>query len=355
MFPGHPLFQKKTTLLTYFTVWVVLAVLQAAVMRLEFGHTWASALTDGFISYGIFSLFAISFWYPAKYLSLEENSTAIILINHLAAAMVAAGIWAALLYLVLPYQMVNPENSDSFLRNSLSWRVAIGMLLYTIVTFFFYLQSYYTSFHEKMLRESELQNLAREAELRSLKLQINPHFIFNSLNSLNALIASDPVAASNMTVKLSQMLRATLATNLRSLRSLEEELETAGFYLDIERERFGDKIRYKQTVAEELLSWPVPAMCLQPLFENAVKHAVYESLEPIEISFQAEQKKDFLVLKLENDVPTGVRSRKGTGVGLQNVRSRLELIYEKENLLTTSRGDNHFSVELIIPNQETES
>lgn len=324
-------------------------------MRLEFAHSWTSALTDGFISYGIFSLFAISFWYPAKYLSLEENSTAIILVNHLAAAMVSAGIWTALLYLILPYQILNPESADSFFRDSLSWRVAIGMLLYTVVTFFFYLQSYYTSFHEKMLRESELQNLAREAELRSLKLQINPHFIFNSLNSLNALIAIDPSAASNMTVKLSQMLRATLATNLRSLRPLSEELETAGFYLDIERERFGDKIRYRESVPEDLLDWPVPAMCLQPLYENAVKHAVYESLEPIEISFHAEQKKDFLVLKLENDVPSGVRSRKGTGVGLQNVRSRLELIYEKENLLKTNRSDKQFSVELIIPFKEIES
>ncbi len=326
--------------------------MQAAVMRIEFAESWVNALIDGLLSFGIFSLLAISFWYPAKYLSLENTSIAVILVNHLAAAIVASGIWVILLYFILMDGLAATAAQETLFRSTVSWRLALGILLYSLVTFFFYLQSYYASFHERELRAVELKNLAREAELRSLKLQINPHFIFNSLNSLNALIGSNPKAASTMTVKLSQMLRATLTSNERSVRALSEELETANFYLDIERERFGDKIRYTEQIQPEALNWKVPSMCLQPLFENAIKHAVYESLTPISIRLNTEIRNDLLILTLENDLSEGVSSRSGTGVGLQNVRSRLELLYDRENLLQTRQTETDFIVKLIIPANE---
>jgi len=146
-----------------------------------------------------------------------------------------------------------------------------------------------------------MKTLVKEAELKSLKFQINPHFIFNSLNSINSLTMSDPQKAGAMTIKLSDYLRFTLSKNEKQKSKLKEEIDSTKLYLDIEKVRFGDKIEYVEEIQKKCLDVQVPSMILQPLFENAIKHGVYESLDKVGIKFSCSLNGDYLKVVVENE------------------------------------------------------
>ena len=135
--------------------------------------------------------------------------------------------------------------------------------------------------------------MVKEAELKSLKYQINPHFIFNSLNSISSLTISDPQKAQEMTIKLSSFLRSTLSKNEKQKSKLSEEISNAKLYLDIEKVRFDDKFEFIEEVENACKDMEVPSMILQPLFENAIKHGVYESLEKVTIKMKCFSEKEY--------------------------------------------------------------
>ena len=349
----HILLEKRETLIYYLIVWGVIAVLHFGIASFLIGLPWQSAAADALVFNGLYALIALSFWYPCQFLSLERrDAITTVLVNHLLGAAISSGIWIGLAYLML-VKLVLP--SPAYLKlfiTTLPWRFFIGTLFYLAMVAFYYLLIYYQNFHQKLIAESELQALVKDAELRTLKFQINPHFIFNSLNSINSLILSMPERASEMTVKLAEFMRATLSGNDHPLRTLEEELHTAHLYMDIEKVRFGDKICYSQTVADDCLKLMVPNMMLQPLFENAIKHGVYESLEPVGISLSGSCEKQFLVLELRNDMDSRTAPRRGAGVGLKNISHRLEILYGKSGLMKINKAERVFTVTIHIPQEE---
>jgi LytS/YehU family sensor histidine kinase len=212
---------------------------------------------------------------------------------------------------------------------------------------------YNTNLQEKLKEEASLNELLKESELNMLRSQINPHFLFNSLNSISSLTISNPEKAREMLIKLSDFLRYSVSTSTTGFTSLEKEMTNIQRYLEIEKVRFGNKLEFGFKLDGGCKLHKIPAMLLQPLFENAIKHGVYESTEQVRIEMDCRFEDDCLMIDLVNDFEPGPRSRKGAGVGLKNIRERLRLMYKSDTLMKTSVSGNKFHVSLCLP--ETKS
>ena len=191
--------------------------------------------------------------------------------------------------------------------------------------------------------------MVKEAELNLLKSQLNPHFLFNSLNSISALTLTDPHKAQEMIILLSDFLRYSLARDGRQLSSLSAELQNIDRYMKIEKIRFGDRIQYTADVVSNTLSCTLPVMILQPVFENAIKHGVAESIDTVHIQLSAKLEQNYLIIVVQNEFDPTSPSRRGAGLGLKNIEERLKLIYHNDGLLKYRKENNIFEVKLIIP------
>ena len=187
-----------------------------------------------------------------------------------------------------------------------------------------------------------------------LKAQLNPHFIFNSLNSISALTLTRPEDAHEMIVKLSTFLRHTIGHSELDLVTIHKEIDTISLYLAIEKSRFGDKLVVDIEGLDELdESVILPNLILQPLVENAVKYGVYERLDESKISIRLSLDNNYLIVEISNttgEVPKGVT---GKGIGLKNVQRRLQYIYETGDLIKTKKDKDQFVTTLKIPQNNT--
>ncbi len=166
---------------------------------------------------------------------------------------------------------------------------------------------------------------------------------------MSALTTIDPEKARGMILKLAEFLRYTLANNEQQKNKLKEELKNIKLYLEIEKIRFEDKFDYTEEVSSECLEAEVPNMLLQPLFENAVKHAVYESLEMVKVKLTCGSENGYLKIVVENTYDPETKSKKGAGVGLNNIQERLRLTYSQDNLMQVVKDDGIFRVSLFVP------
>ena len=188
--------------------------------------------------------------------------------------------------------------------------------------------------------------------VEELKYQINPHFIFNSLNSISSLTITNPEKAQEMTINLSDFLRKILAANDVKKVSIEEELKNIELYLKIEKVRFENRLEFVIDISDSCKRVLIPNMILQPLIENSIKHGVYESLETINVNLKCERIDNYLNINISNNFDSTTSNKKGEGIGLQNINSRLKLIYKKSNLISIQKKDNIFTVKLLIPIEE---
>ncbi|RYY99373.1 MAG: sensor histidine kinase [Chitinophagaceae bacterium] len=197
-------------------------------------------------------------------------------------------------------------------------------------------------------RKAEAERLSREAELNSLRQQLQPHFLFNSLNSINSLIGIEPQQARLMVQQLSEFLRGTLKKDQREWVPLEEELEHLQWYLNIEKVRFGHRLH--TDLHNEAGAAQLPVMLLQPVVENAIKFGLYDTTEAISISIRAWREADTLLLSVSNPFdPETSGPRKGTGFGLSSVQRRLYLLFARNDLLRTETDDRIFTTRISIP------
>jgi LytS/YehU family sensor histidine kinase len=198
-------------------------------------------------------------------------------------------------------------------------------------------------------REKELRELAVSAQLAALRAQVNPHFLFNSLNSINALIAARPEEARRLCVRLADFLRRSLTVGSRETIPLAEELELAEQLLAIEKVRFGDRLCHEVRADDAARACPVPPLLLQPLVENAVTHGIAQLLEGGRISIAAERRQDELLLVVENPRDPDSPGRKGAGIGLSNVKRRLMALHSDAASLRVVPQADSFRVELRLP------
>lgn len=346
----NPYINNRKVLYTYLTVWGLIFLFDLVFFVHVLGFSFKDSLIDEAVSVILFATCGISFWYPAQYITFERNSIVEVLWKHLLAGCIASLFINGIGYLiVVKLFSINRTYEDLMGANSLIWRFFGGVFFYTLITTINYVIIYYNNYQEKELRESQLNTLVKEAELRSLKYQINPHFIFNSLNSISSLTISDPKRAREMTIKLSDFMRGTLSINEKQTNRLKEELKNVYLYLDIEKVRFEDKFEFINSIKEGCGDIEVPNMILQPLFENAIKHGVYESLDKIIIQLRCEKSGNYMKIDVINNYDREAAPRKGEGIGLVNIKNRLKLFYDQDNLLNTTDNGQYFQVTIYIP------
>ena len=344
----HPIFNNRASLVLYVSIFASIALVQCIALIYFIQLDINFAIPDALVFNLVFLLLGLVLWYPTRFIDFEHSTNTNILINHVAGALVTSALWIGVSYLILT-QFIDDVDYNNFLIISLIWRFLIGLLFYSIIISINYLIIYYNNFRDKLHHESELSTLVKEAEIRTLKYQINPHFIFNSLNSISSLTISNPDKAREMTINLSTFLRGTLSKNEKQITKLSEELENVKLYLKIERVRFEGKFNLIEELSEECLQKEVPSMLLQPLFENAIKHGVYESLDLVEIRLKCNKEGEYLKITVSNNFDSEAAPRKGEGIGIKNIQNRLKLIYNRDNLLRVQKTENQFTVDVFIP------
>ncbi|MEE9448429.1 MAG: histidine kinase [Ignavibacteriaceae bacterium] len=346
---ANPILKSFKNFNIYLLCWLILALINFLLLYFGTDIGTDTSVADSFTFTILLGGLGLSLWYPARYIPLEQNKLSKVLISHLIGAVITAILWLLLGTYIMLGIIGFSDNYETFIYTTLPWRFLIGILFYALITSFYYMIIYYTGFNERMIKEVELKNLVTEAELKSLKFQINPHFIFNSLNSISALTEIDPGKAKSMILKLADFLRYILATNDCEKNKLSEELKNIRLYLQIEKVRFEDKFEFKEEIGAECENVEIPNMLLQPLFENVIKHAVYETLDKVILTLKCSRQDEFLRITIENDFDETSSPQKGTGVGLKNIYERLKLIYHIDNLMDVKKEKGKFSVTLFIP------
>jgi hypothetical protein len=339
----HPLWGHGRRLTLYFLLWVAVGVV-LAYMLVGQGLTpfEAWALANPLVL--LYAFACLPVWYTCRALPLaREAETA--LTAQVVAAAAAGGLWAlAASALAFIYGWA-PLGAPRWV---LIW--AAGALLYGLVA-----AGYYVALEGE--RRGAAERLAHAAELRALKAQLNPHFLYNSLNSISALTAADPARAREMCVLLSDFLRRTLALSQAgpaALVALGEELQLARSYLAIEQVRFGARLQVEEDVAPALLSALVPPLLLQPLMENAVVHGIQQLTAGGRIGIRAGEADGQVRIRIVNpyDAEAPRRLRGGGGLGMQNVHQRLRALFGAGAGLAAAAGGGEFEVTLTLPRKD---
>lgn len=345
----NPILSEPKNILYYALLWLGIAGLYLLQLVFEYRLDFTYSAAESIIFTFFIACFALIIWYPVKFNNFDTGERSKVILSHILSAVIISAAWIIIGYFIVTQLPIQPANYKVFLNNSLVWKFIFGVILYFGFAAFYYLFIYYSRYQEKLLYESKLKASVTEAELKSLKFQINPHFIFNSLNSITSLTMFDPEKAHEMTIKLSNFLRYTLAKNDRQKTKLSEEIHNVRLYLDIEKIRFGDKFDLIEKVDEKALNVEVPSMILQPLFENAIKYGVFESIEKVNIHLKVSSDDEYLKISVENSYETKTKKKKGEGIGLTNIKNRLELFYNQDNLLEINDNNNIFRVIIFIP------
>ncbi len=332
----------------YSLILLVVTLIQAAILYFYYGLTIEISISDSFVYNTFYGVLAPGLWYIVTFASLSKDDLALAG-THIGAAIITVLLWSSLADFLLSQIFSWNNIYREFLDESYIWRLIIGVLYYSITVLIFYLIKYYQDMQERLNRELELQNLLKDSELRMLKSQINPHFIFNSLNSISALTISKSESAREMVIKLSDFLRYSLGKDSVEMNPLEEEIKNVSLYLDIEKVRFGNKLKFEKEVSDSCLKVEVPNLILQPLFENAIKYGVYESIEQVTIRLKCETIDDLLHILITNNFDSEAMPLKGEGIGLDNVRKRLSLVFGRNDLLKVDQSGDEFSVTMKIP------
>jgi len=348
----NPLLGDVRNLYLFLVQWAMIIIAHILIFYFYFNLPLYIAFADSLVFNLLFASLAFASWYTVRYLNIDASNKTSVILNHISAAIVYLFVWMLAGYLIMIMVVEENQTYFQFFKKSILWRVVYGLLCYilTIVTYYFYI--YYASFKEKIIKEASLRTLIKETELSLLKSQINPHFIFNSLNSINSLTYTNPALASEMIIKLSSFLRYALEQNSRQLVSFSQEVENCLLYLDIEKTRFGERLIFEKEIDDKYDHYKIPNLILQPLLENAVKYGVYEATSPITITLSASMKDNFLHITIKNNYDKEAIPKKGKGIGLRNVKERLHLIYGHRELVKVTDNGNEFMVELFIPEFE---
>jgi two-component system, LytTR family, sensor kinase len=345
----HPILRNRKNLVVYTIIWLVAGIINTFILSYFYDFSITISLLESLIFNLLFASLGIGIWYPVYYTDIEKNNFVNILTNHLAASSLAVGFWLWFSYVVMAALFAESVDYLNYLNASIPWRVSIGFLLYVLIALIYYLTIYYHNFKDKLLRESELKSLVKESQLSSLKSQINPHFLFNSLNSISSLTMVSPERAQDMVINLSDFLRYSLSQKNESMTTFEKELKNIDRYLKIEKIRFGKRLFVEREISEPCLRCALPGLILQPLMENAVKYGVYESTEQSNIFIQSACTDEYMEVRIRNDFDPNFLSKRGEGIGLRNVMSRMKIQYAREDLVKIIKSDNIFEVRLLFP------
>jgi two-component system, LytTR family, sensor histidine kinase AlgZ len=337
-------------LLLYLSAWSPLALLLTYLLVMMGGLAWPEAAALSLPLALLYALLGLAPRSMCRVLPIGSSPAYKIFGNHLAAAIVAGLIWIVIakgLGLALGHYFF-PRLNERF-SPELPLLFGIGVLLYLLAVALHYVLLSIESSKEAETREQEALTLARESELKALKAQINPHFLFNSLNSISALATVDGPRARDMCIKLSDFLRTTLKLGEKQRITLADELALAKAYLQVEQVRFGARLRVEIDADADCERCIVPSLVLQPLVENAVKHGIAGLVEGGTIRIEAHCRAGRLQLEIRNEFDPDAPASGQHGLGLRNVRDRLRAIYENTARLDAAATSGRFVAELDLP------
>lgn len=346
----HPILARGRLLALYLGMWTLvgglLAFLLVAQLRLEVSGALLTALPLA----SVYGFVCLSAWYVARGLPLATTSAPRVLATALVAAVVSALGWLYIAHVWMRTLqdvgwMGAPRGDEAGAGAIVG---GLGVVLYLLALAVSYVLVAYEAARDSERRALQVQVQAREAELRSLRAQIDPHFLFNSLNSISALTASDPASARRMCVLLAEFLRESLALGSADRITLGQELTLVERFLAIEQIRFGDRLSVA-VEADGVGDLPVPPLLLQPIVENAVTHGVAHVLEGGTVRVRAARDGARVVIAVENPCDADRPRGRGAGVGLANVRARLAALYGREAGLRAEERDGTWRAEIVLP------
>ena len=334
-------------MLYYLAACFLLIVVEAYGLVKTFNFTWTISLVDAINMNLLIATAGYSMFTSMRYYQPSPKNALVLFVKTVTLAALCT---VAHRYLMMWNIFPQEDKYHAYLAAS---QLIRGLFIWFMITLigvvcwiWFYLQEQRSG--EK--REHDTSKLAREAELASLRQQLQPHFLFNSLNSISALAGSKPDEARRMIQQLSDFLRGTIKKDDQQFVSLEEELKHLQLYLDIEKVRFGHRLKTEIVHDGPSGTMMLPSLLLQPLVENAIKFGLYDTIGEVTITVEAVANDNTLSIRIRNPFdPQTSQPRQGTGFGLNSVQRRLYLLYARNDLLTTLQADSTFITEVKIP------
>jgi sensor histidine kinase YesM len=335
----------------YLTGWAFLAVLVTDQLATSGGLSWPEAAVLSVPLCLIYSFVCLSSWYVCRLTPLRLRSVESLLTVHLVASVVASMLWIIIARIVAT--VVSNIKLFAGTRQDLARATGLlfgmGVLFYLLTVAMHYILLALEASRKAEEREAQTQILAREAELRALKAQVNPHFLYNSLHSISALTTVDAAKAREMCILLGDFLRKTLGLGEKSLIPIEEEIALVDSYLRVEKVRFGKRLEMTEQVDPDALQGTVPPLLLQPMVENAVVHGISNLPEGGWIRLSVKKLQDEIEVVVENKYDSELPPSRRNGVGLVNVRRRLEACYGKRAGLNVASNEESFRVSVTLP------
>jgi len=313
---------------------------------------WHLALVDSLVNNALLALCCVVISNMLGYYQPKNEKTLyLLLLTAFLSAVVVFAANSALLYLFGEDKVYR-----LFLEKSMLFKALVVFLCLTWCAYANVLWYRLDEQSEMQQRLLDAQNLAKEAELNKLRHQLQPHFLFNSLNSVYALTIVNPGEAGVMITKLAAFLRGTLKRDDEVWVKVADEMEYIQLYLDIEKVRFSHRLQIDVQIDEATLDGCLPGTLLQPLIENAIKFGLYNTATAITIRLEVRMQGNMLVIRVSNPYDPEMRSEKGTGFGLSAIRRRLYLLFGDSSLLQTeSQNNNLYITTLKIPQKDDKS
>jgi hypothetical protein len=362
----HPLLTRISRLGLYLLAWVPFVATSIYVLGMRGTLSWLQATAIAVPVFLFYALLCLSAWYPCRATPLGKVSFTRLMLTHLIAAAFMSFVWTQA-SAAISYAVLSPEKFDAIKRqfgpqvNAIlpfgkdTTLFTVGVLLYLLSVAFHYVLIAMEESRRAEAQAVEARVLARDAELRALKAQVNPHFLFNSLNSISALTSVDPAKARQMCILLAEFLRMTLGLGEKSAIPLAEELALLERFLAIEKVRFGARLHVEEEIQEESRSILVPPLVLQPLVENAVVHGIGNLPDGGTIRLVSQVNDGRLSIAIENTFDSESTPTRRSGMGMANVRQRLEGRYSGQASLQVTAAADKFRVELSLPAEAGDS
>jgi sensor histidine kinase YesM len=333
----------------FYGFWTALAVLSAgesAMVYEQLGEPipWVKAFFKSISFAYLWALFSFFIMYLGRVYRLERQNLRQSLPVHIAASLILPAIHLAIFVLIDQVAISKDISHESiFLFQAgenygildkyfvyLKINFASGVILYWMILGFINALDFYRKYKAQQVKTSQLESRLARSQLQSLKMQLHPHFLFNTLNAISTLIHKDPEAADRMLSRLSDLLRITLDQGRSQEVDLKEELEFLSRYLEMEQIRFGDRLSINFAIDPEILDAQVPNLLLQPLVENAIRHGISPHAGPGEIEIRGERQNGMIEIQVRDNgsgLSVYQQAHLQEGIGLSNTRERLHQLY----------------------------
>ncbi|ANI90256.1 hypothetical protein A9P82_13720 [Arachidicoccus ginsenosidimutans] len=299
----------------------------------------ADVLVSYLLMYGLFLFIKYSrrihFFIYSNYVSIGFQS------------LLLAWVWIGLCRYILTHLFATEQNYIELWNTTFFLRALIGWIMLSCFTLIYFLSKELAQTRETITEEQQAEKLRKDAELFKLRQQLHPHFLFNSLNSINALIGREPQKARQMIQQLSDYLRNTIKKEDDSFISFREEMNDLRLYLAIEQVRFGHRLKIEENVELDCEDMKVPPFLLQPLVENAIKYGLYGTIGTVTIIITVIKIGKELIFTISNPYDADAVMTKGTGFGLESIRRRLYLLFARNDLLKIEQG--------IVPKEDADT